>query len=323
MKKKARKLIYLITVLLILLLADVIISSAISRKDKEEKEHEEQSSAETVLIGTFENPVSLRWNNGTEEMAFHKEQGVWQYALDQHFPVSQSQMEDFEKLLANLEADRKLSARDELRAYGFDEPSYRLEMEFESGSRTLLIGNTTSSGGYYAMIQGEEDIYVVSGKIISSLAGRLEEYLQPITMPELTFDNVSIIQVDNGSILQLEKKDDGWTVTEGGQNRNVTNEAAVTDVLETIKGFVGGECVDYYCIDEERAQYGLDIPYYEVTVQYTDENGANQKFYLYVGDAAEGGENYYFGNSQSGQVAMIASSHVDALAESYTLEYVK
>lgn len=324
MRKKTRNLLYLIVALLVLILVYGVVSAAISRKEKlAEEAGEEQSSEETILIGTFENPVSLQWNNGTEEMAFHKEQGSWQYDMDEHFPVSQSEMEELVDVLASLEADQRLAARDELSAYGFLQPTYSLKMELEDGSRTLLIGNTTSSGGYYAMMQGEEDVYVVSGKIISCLGSRLEDYLQLITMPELTLENVSLIQVDNGSKLQLKKSEAGWSVSEGGQTRNVTNETAVTDVLETIKGFVGGECVDYYCTDEEKAQYGLDVPYFEVTVQYVDDGGVNQKFHLYVGDAVEDSENYYYCNSESGEVAMIASSYVNALAESYELEYVK
>jgi hypothetical protein len=91
--------------------------------------------------------------------------------------------------------------------------------------------------------------------------------------------------------------------------------------VETVKGFTGGDCQDYNCTEEEKAEYGLDIPYYEVTVRYTDDAGKTCEFKLYVGNSLESGDSYYYANSESSMVGLVASSYVTALSESFGYEY--
>lgn len=322
MNRKSKKLLILILVLAVLVTAyEIIIYSAARNAEIAAKESEAQSIENTINVITLGDAAKITYNNGSIDMSFSNDGEKWNYDYDSEFPVNQTRLDNFENGIIGLTATRKISEMDTMEAYGLDTPLYSLEITDTTGNvQTLMIGNQTG-GEYYAMVLGRNEVYTISNFIVSFLEYDLMDFVAEITVPSISTDNVSYIKVYNGSTLELKKNDNTWSYNVDGEAGTVTNTAAITDVVETVKGFTGGDCQDYNCEDDEKAQYGLDIPYYEVTINYTDENGKTCVFKLYVGNSLESGDYYYYSNSESGMVGLVAASYVTALADSFNLSY--
>lgn len=322
LNRKSNKLLILIIVLAVLVTAyGIIVYAAERNAEMAAKESEAQSIENTVKVITLNDIAKIAYNNGISYMSFLNDGEKWNYEYDSEFFVNQTKLDNFESGITGLTATRKISEMDTLEAYGLETPLYSLEITDTTGNvQTLMIGNQIGSE-YYAMVLGRNEVYTISNFIVSYLEYELMDFAAEITMPSLSADNVTYIKVYNGSTLELKKNDDTWTYYSDGESGTVTNTAAITDVIETINGFTGGECQDYNCEEDEKAQYGLDIPYYEVTVNYTDDSGKTCEFKLHVGNSLESGDYYYYSNSESGMVGLVEASHVTALADSFDLSY--
>lgn len=323
MKKKTKNLVLLFILLAVLAVVYVLVVFISDTNEKKKEEESEKESIEnTVKILPVNDINDIQYEKDGNLLEFKYTDGEWKYTPDDGFVVNQTRAEAFKNAILNLTAVRTLEKMDSLDAYGLENPLYSVTVYDTDGSEAVLqIGEQTGSY-YYAKIKDDSQVYTISRDLLVYLDYELMDYVADITAPDLSADNVSYIRIDNGSILELKKENDEWSYNEGDGYKTVTNSAAITDVIETIKGFTGGECQNYNCKAEEKSQYGLDIPYYDVLVNYTDADGNMQTYRLYVGNMLESGDNYYYNNSLSNMVGLVESSHVDALAESYTLQYV-
>lgn len=94
------------------------------------------------------------------------------------------------------------------------------------------------------------------------LSKDLIEFASYITAPTLTEDMVKELFLSNGTNrLNLKQESGEWNFTVSTQNRQqcgvVTNKIVITDLLETLNGFGGGNCVDYFCDEEKRYNMAL------------------------------------------------------------------
>jgi hypothetical protein len=322
MNKKSRKLLILVAVLVLLVAVYGMVGLFADMSEKKAEKESEQESLENVIpVVTLGSIKKIAYDNENGELSFSNNGEKWVFDGDAAFQADQTILNNFANALLGLTAQRKLTEPDALEAYGLDSPMYTVKITDDAETtQTVLLGNQTGSA-YYAMLSGEKEVYTIPSLIVSYLEYDLMDFVADITMPSFSEDTVSYIRVYNGSTLELTKNGDTWTYDADGKSGTVTNTAAITDVVETVKGFTGGDCQDYNCTEEEKAEYGLDIPYYEVTVRYTDDAGKTCEFKLYVGNSLESGDSYYYANSESSMVGLVASSYVTALSESFGYEY--
>lgn len=326
MKKKTKHLMLLIIILFILCGIWLLVNF-ISQKDAERKEEESasESLANTIYLISAEDIIGFVYNNGETDMAFSYD-GQWTYDSDPNFVVNQTRLNDFKNVLLKLTAEKTLEAKDDLSAYGLEEPVYSIKITGSQGENYVLnIGEMASSGDYYAQMDGEQEIYTISQYLISYLSDDLMEFVASITAPSLSVDNVKELTMTAGSqTLKLVRANGEWsfsiTSEAGIQSGIVANTITITDILETMNGFTGDNCVDYYCEESEKTDYGLEVPSVSAEVVYTDENGNDISYYLYVGSAATESTRYYM-NSGTDMVGTIAQTRVDALYEAFAYTY--
>lgn len=155
---KGKKLIFLLAVLVICLGAYFTVKKLnLDEADGEKKEtvYLNQMEADTIMGFSF---VS----NG-EILAFTKDGDTWRYDGNEALAMNQTAVGSMVTMLAEIEAVQVLEEHEELSEYGLDTPSNTISITTKEGKKELLIGNENKSvSGYYAMINGENTVYLIS-----------------------------------------------------------------------------------------------------------------------------------------------------------------
>ena len=283
-KKKKIKGVWILSGALILLLA-VYFGMRAWNQNREEKE-EQQAEADTVHVTetAAEDIVSLKFDVGSGEMEFTKEDDTWYYASDRDFPLAQSYPEDMAAAAGNIIADRELTDGDALEDYGLDEPVYTLEYTDSEGNVTqVYFGNTT--GDYYYVTVGDTGkVYTVESTITDSFNYTLADIAQYDEYPS----------IGSGNLVKEVITQNGETTTYDKDNED--QEEDITAIAGGLGAVSLTEAADYSVADEDLAGYGLDETA-RITVEatYTQDDEENI-LTLYIGGEDGNGNRYVMVN---------------------------
>lgn len=283
-KKKKIKGVWILSGALILLLA-VYFGMRAWNQNREEKE-EQQAEADTVHVTetAAADIVSLKFDVGSGEMEFTKENDTWYYAPDRDFPLVQSYPEDMAAAAGNIIADRELTDGDALEDYGLDEPVYTLEYTDSEGNVTqVCFGNTT--GDYYYVTVGDTGkVYTVESTITDSFNYTLADIAQYDEYPS----------IGSGNLVKEVITQNGETTTYDKDNED--QEEDITAIAGGLGAVSLTEAADYSVADEDLAGYGLDETA-RITVEatYTQDDEENI-LTLYIGGEDGNGNRYVMVN---------------------------
>ncbi len=283
-KKKKIKGVWILSGALILLLA-VYFGMRAWNQNREEKE-EQQAEADTVHVTetAAADIVSLKFDVGSGEMEFTKENDTWYYAPDRDFPLVQSYPEDMAAAAGNIIADRELTDGDALEDYGLDEPVYTLEYTDSEGNVTqVCFGNTT--GDYYYVTVGDTGkVYTVESTITDSFNYTLADIAQYDEYPS----------IGSGNLVKEVITQNGETTTYDKDNED--QEEDITAIAGGLGAVSLTEAADYSVADEDLAGYGLDETA-RITVEatYTQDDEENV-LTLYIGGEDGNGNRYVMVN---------------------------
>lgn len=283
-KKKKIKGVWILSGALILLLA-VYFGMRAWNQNREEKE-EQQAEADTVHVTetAAADIVSLKFDVGSGEMEFTKENDTWYYAPDRDFPLVQSYPEDMAAAAGNIIADRELTDGDALEDYGLDEPVYTLEYTDSEGNVTqVCFGNTT--GDYYYVTVGDTGkVYTVKSTITDSFNYTLADIAQYDEYPS----------IGSGNLVKEVITQNGETTTYDKDNED--QEEDITAIAGGLGAVSLTEAADYSVADEDLAGYGLDETA-RITVEatYTQDDEENI-LTLYIGGEDGNGNRYVMVN---------------------------
>jgi len=102
--------------------------------------------------------------------------------LDQTHRTDSEAVFDLTSQLMNLQATRYVAFNpDSLEPYGLDKPTFRLYVNLNGTNtlgRVILLGNT-AEGGRFAMLQGQEIIFVLADKTVQALTRKVTQPLTP------------------------------------------------------------------------------------------------------------------------------------------------
>ena len=283
-KKKKIKGVWILAGALILLLA-VYFGMRAWNQNREEKE-EQQAEADTVHVTetAAADIVSLKFDVGSGETEFTKENDTWYYAPDRDFPLAQSYPEDMAAAAGNIIADRELTDGDALEYYGLDEPVYTLEYTDSEGSVTqVYFGNTT--GDYYYVTVGDTGkVYTVESTVTDSFNYTLADIAQYDEYPS----------IGSGNLVKEVITQNGETTTYDKDNED--QEEDITAIAGGLGAVSLTEAADYSVADEDLAGYGLDETA-RITVEatYTEDEEENV-LTLYIGGEDGNGNRYVMVN---------------------------
>ena len=114
----------------------------------EEKKEQIQNSDEVILQIPADTVTALAWDNGTTELAFHKEDG-WVYDEDHSFPVNEDKIMELLSLFENFGVSFEIDDVEDYGLYGLDEPVCTIRIttteQFEDMKTTEEIAEEQNS----------------------------------------------------------------------------------------------------------------------------------------------------------------------------------
>lgn len=282
MKHNKNKSMILLLVLLLVLVA-VYFGLMAWNKNQEEKQQAKEEE-ESIYITDIAEITGIKYDVGSGEMAFEKEDGAWYYSQDKDFPLAQSYPAQMADTFSRLKAVRELKDGDSLEDYGLTDPAYTVTLTDTGGTATTLYYGNAAGDDYYVTVGDTKKVYTVSSTSISDLQYSLEDMAQLDTYPTIGSGNL--------------KKE---VITKGGETTAYDSENE--DDAENIAAVAGGlgavtlsDAADYSVEDAALAGYGLDEST-RITVEVTYTSDEEEKtMTLYIGNTDGDGNRYVMMN---------------------------
>lgn len=246
--------------------------------DRQETREAKEAEAEKIYLTDAEDVTAYSYSDGKNEMSFSRTDDVWYYDADSEIPMSQSTIQSTADDFGKMEAVRKLEDPDELSDYGLEDPLYTIGFTDGDGNETSVYIGSGAGENYYATVDDIGDVYTVSADVINLLQFDLASLVQYDTVPSIGSGNLTKV-----------------TVTEDGAETVYEDDDDLAELAGGFGTLTLTSCADYHVTEEELAGYGLDeAQRITVTAEYTDNDSGDIKSYtVYVGAAADAGENRY------------------------------
>ena len=274
MKKKSVKLVIAVGVLVILSGAYVGVKTYVAMQDAKEEESNEEETQEVVSIAS-EDIQSIKFILDKKETTFEKEGDSWVKSDESAFPVDQDKLDTLAGTFSSVTAQRTLKDVENPSEYELDNPQNTITVTTTDGEATVIqvgMENDSTSQEYIDLNDDSSTVYVVSNSVFQSCEGTLYDFAKSGTFPTVDSSTVSKIAVDGNDSSYVVKKDENnfWNITSNGETEKA-DSAKATSLASSLSGLAYASYVNYNCSKSELAQYGLDKPYAEITVDYQEE----------------------------------------------------
>lgn len=224
---------------------------------------------------------------------------------------------------------------EELETYGFNAPQAKLEVEFESESETLLVGNKTEDGSFYVKSPDSDTVYLcvvgvnsylINGHVTfinNTLFYCVEDYRTGIdnfvlkNSAETDAVCIGKTSTDSKSALAVSS---AYCIT-SPFIMAVDSEKFDTGLTELIK-FGGSEAVAIIDENTDMSKYRLDNPQYELSFTYqkpltqsqteagqTENDNKVEHYKFYVSSADENGMSYVYADGEKVIMKILLSSY--------------
>jgi len=155
------------------------------------------------LIIQQKQPVTLKKTNGQ-----------WQITEPKPYPADQEAVAGVLSTLSGLNADRIVEEKaSDRKQYGLDPAQVELDITVKGGTRQLLLGDDTPTGGdVYAALSSDPRVFTIASYQKSSLAKSLND-LRDKSLVTLSADKVSRVELlKKGEDLEFDRTKDGWQI---------------------------------------------------------------------------------------------------------------
>lgn len=268
---KKRQFLILAVVVVLLITAYVGIGQYKSWNEEKEKKREAENLSVTEL--SRDSVTGIRYSDSSNTLGFTKDDGTWYYDSDRQLPLKQSCAEEAVSGFSNIKATRRLAGAENGESYGFDAPSYTVELSDKEGQKTVIkIGDMTESGeDYYITADDGQTVFTVESSILDTLIFDKMSLVQTESFPDIDSSNLKEITI-------AQKKE---TLEHCSSKEN---KDELTTYGSELSGLSLDTCVTYNVKDSQLKQYGLDrSTRKEVTAVYQDSDSKEKKtltFYM-------------------------------------------
>ena len=175
-----------------------VIYAGVGAYQAHTKEKEQQQAEnEKIYMTDFSEIKAVSYDNDGNVLAFTKDGDSWTYDGDGQFPVNTTRMDSLAGTVKKLPAVRKLEGGDDLTAYGLDTPVRRVTVSADEGdTTTILIGDKTDDGNYYAVIDGQNVPYLISSSLFDETAYGLEDMMALEEFPAVLWTDIQTITIE-------------------------------------------------------------------------------------------------------------------------------
>jgi hypothetical protein len=150
----------------------------------------------------------------TEPVTLKKTDGQWQIAEPKPYRADQEAVAGMLSTLSGLNADRIVEEKaSDRKQYGLDPAQVELDISVKGGTRQLLLGDDTPTGGdVYAALSTDPRVFTIASYQKSSLAKSLND-LRDKSLVTLSADKVSRLELlEKGEDLEFDRTKDGWQI---------------------------------------------------------------------------------------------------------------
>ncbi len=269
-----------------------------SLKQQEAAKEAVQETPKTVLVTiAADSAAKLSYTLHGETVDLAKDTGAWAYAPRAAFALDTAKVDAMLSSLASVEAVRQVTDSDASKAdYGLAQPALTVTVTDTAGAvQTVALGDkNTTTGDYYAAVEGKPGVYTVSADLYNAFDLRLMQLLTAEAFPTIGTDAVTGLAASDGThLMALEYHESGdvsayssafqWFRNQGGALSPV-NPDAVSSYLTAATGVAYvGTAADSKA---DLASYGLDAPKLTLTLTYTDQVAQSQAIAAMAEEAA-------------------------------------
>lgn len=276
MKKTGKSVLTLVILLVVLggLIAGYLILSHYNSI-----ESEEEDTSISLLEKSGETVTALSYDDGETTLSFVYNNDIWEYALDSHFPIQQSLLQEMAASASSITAKLQLDISEtEDETYGLDAPALTVEVTFADDSTyTYTFGDINDFNGYqYFTISGDDHIYMVETSLADAFGSSLDTLYQSETY---ALEEAGVEEADITSIL-LE--------TASGTANEITDAGGIETLFDHVDLLNLNSWIDYYADSEEMQEtYGIHEGGDRITVTYNDDDGESVTYTVYIGNRFE------------------------------------
>jgi|GEM_PF-3846444 len=337
--KKKKKNFVIMSLLLIFLSISLVIVTFAFKEDEAGEEETETINALKIDSNGIE---GLHFETANLDAAFSKKDKVWKYDQDEDFPADSTLISSMIVKASNIVATRKITdISDNLNDYGMNDPILSITLtSSDSVDTQITVGSQNKiSSEYYLRINAEDIIYTIDSALVSAYSADLYDLAELETIPTLSGDTISSINIQNGSNL-FEIINDG----EYGKDMQGASTWYLKSPFEYLRGIESYKFDDYLTILENFAYYKLaaynitedDLKAYGLydSQRYIDiiygSSDNEKKLRLSIGNVDES-ESYYYvylvqyeglSISQSKRIYLMTSDTVASIINFNPMDYM-
>lgn len=255
--------------------------------------------------------------------------GQQEYVIDgmPYFTTNTANCRNMENYASSLSSvDLVEQGAQDLSIYGLAEPRISVNVQFRDGTASAFhLGDKVPAGtNYYLVMDGQTDVYLVSGGVNTAMSRSLNEMHQ-VRMPEpaVSGEMLSDLLIEQPSLETIEIKriteEISVSISALKLVQPIQHDAHADRAPELIESLASLNVTAYEGhaeAPEQLAQYGLDVPRARIT--YTDTEGAT--LVIQVGSAKDAVSSY-IAIDDTGDVYLTDTSMLSFL-QSATAEYL-
>lgn len=268
-------------------------------------QEEAEAEAAVIHVDLVEDPTKLTYSNGTDTITFEKSGESWVSADESDFPLNSDTVDTFVDTLTSLTAEREISVKDDLSAYGLEKPKQWVELTDKEGNSATLYLGSASGELYYAQKKDGESIYTISSDVQSHLSQDLYAWASLAQFPTLSSSNLQSVTLQGKLTskleirgVEVETEDTGDSSADGSSSAeaaepeveyhwyltgevDVTEEAYLSALRTEVTGLSFDSLADFQ--PKNLKQYGLDDPTAVLKMVYQDDSNRKQTVTLELG----------------------------------------
>jgi hypothetical protein len=192
------------------------------------------SSPAPVIVKISPADVSQLIIKQKEPVTLKKTNGQWQITEPKSYPADQEAVAGVLSTLSGLNGDRIVEENaSDRKQYGLDPAQVELDIGVKNGTRQLLLGDDTPTGGdVYAALATDPRVFTIAGYQKTSLAKSLND-LRDKSLVTLAADKVSRVELlKKGEDLEFDRTKDGWQILK--PSSSPADSGAVNTLVSTL-----------------------------------------------------------------------------------------
>lgn len=283
--------------LIILLVVLLIVGAATLAALHGEERREEIRTSEQILLEIAPDSVdTLSWTYEDNTLSFHKDE-TWQYDEDAAFPVSEEKMQSLLEQFEAFGVSFVIENVEDYAQYGLDDPLCTIRLSAGEQSYQMQLGDFSTMDEKRYISIGDGNVYLVQNDPLEEFDAVLKDMIDNDETPRPAHaDRIQFEGAEAYEILYAEDIPDAYSeedvyFTQRGEKNRALDASLVSGYLQTLGGLTLTDYVTYNATGEELKKYGLDAPDLTITLDYTDEDEAENTFTLQIsrdpGEAAE------------------------------------